>query len=494
MERYQLTTLHKPRFRRRRLVLLVSATFFINACTNLQRHDSTPDTTGTTDTTAQANRIHDNTARRAAPRISREAPSPAVTVELREEEIAFQNSVWFRVSEGLEFYHLYFNDEIAEELDWFKANPEFMRHVSERAAPFIYEIVMEIERRKLPMELALLPVIESAYMPAARSGVDAAGLWQFMAPTASSLGLDRNWWYDGRHDPIASTHAALDYLERLYAQFYQDWLMALAAYNAGQGTVSRAIRRNQSRDIRTDFWSLPLPRETLRHVPRLLGLAYAMADPLGNGLTLNMTPHSPWLAQVAAGSQIDLTLAAQLAGLEPETIFELNPGYLQWATHPNGPHLINLPIAAAAKFETELADLGNARITWDRYVIKPGDTLGGIAKTHQTQVSVLQQTNNIRGSRIIAGESLLIPRAYQAGDPLPNGLAMAAGEPTPDTVGVYTVRRGDNLWRIANRYQLTVAELQQWNNLTPDALLMPGQQLVLKPPGQSQASIFQGGF
>ena len=312
MERYQLTTLHKPRFRRRRLVLLVSATFFINACTNLQQHDSTPDTA---DTTAQANRIHENTARRTTPRINRQTTPQPSLIELSEEEMAFQNSVWHRVSEGLAFYHLHFNDEIAEELDWFKANPEFMRHVSERAAPFIYEIVMEIERRKLPMELALLPVIESAYLPEARSGADAAGLWQFMAPTARSLGLDRNWWYDGRHDPIASTHAALDYLERLYAQFDQDWLMALAAYNAGQGTVSRAIRRNQGRDRNTDFWSLPLPRETLRHVPRLLGLAYAMADPLGNGLTLNMTPHKPWLTQMDAGSQIDLTLAAQLAGL-----------------------------------------------------------------------------------------------------------------------------------------------------------------------------------
>src|SRR5690606_19408977 len=152
----------------------------------------------------------------------------------------------------------------------FSENADYLLQISERAAPFLYEIVEEIEQRELPMELALLPAVESAFNPMAQSSQSAAGLWQFMSATADSMGLKQDWWYDGRLDPMASSRAALDYLETLYALFNEDWLLALAAYNAGQGNVQRAIRQNEEAGLPTDFWSLPLPRETLGHVPRLL--------------------------------------------------------------------------------------------------------------------------------------------------------------------------------------------------------------------------------
>ncbi|MEC8860067.1 MAG: LysM peptidoglycan-binding domain-containing protein [Pseudomonadota bacterium] len=478
----------KPRFKRRRLSALISLTLLINACSTLPPPAEDTEQAGPLST--QTRSVAQTRNRAQQIRTQRETQPE---LELTQAEIEFQNSVWFRVSEGMQFYHQHYNDSIQEEIDWFLSNRSFISEISARAAPFIYEIVSEVQQRNLPTELALLPFIESAFEPSARSPVNAAGLWQFMAPTAASLGLQRDWWYDGRHDPIASTSAALDYLQRLHALFNEDWLLTLAAYNAGQGTVSRAIERNERNGRGTDFWSLSLPGETQRHVPRLLALAYLMADPLSNELALEPVPDTTWLARVDAGSQIDLNLAAQLAGIEPELLYQLNPGYLQWATRPQGPHLINLPLDAAERFSANLADLGDNRVTWERYQIKPGDTLSGIARSQRTTVAALQQANNLTGSSIRAGDDLLIPRAYGAGDGIP-GMAsiLAANNNQPIPAGNYIVKSGDSLWSIANRYSLTVNELRRWNSLSESAVLQPGQRLVLQAGNLTAAADLSG--
>ena len=463
----------KNRLRRRALPVMI-ATLFLHACTTLEQQPAETGQTATTSSESTGNRIR----RQRTESLSRPAQTPTEpTIELSDEEIAFQQSVWYRISEGLTFYHQYYNDQIQDEIDWFEGHPQLMEQVSERAAPFIYEIVNEIEKRGLPMELALLPVIESAYRPEAKSHVNAAGLWQFMGATARGLGLKRDWWYDGRHDPIASTSAALDYLEALHQQFNEDWLLALAAYNAGQGTISRAIRRNENQGKATDFWSLRIPGETQQHVPRLLALSYLMADPLGNEIKIAMTPDEPAIARVDAGGQIDLTLAAELAGIDTDTLYALNPGYLQWATSPLGPHWINLPVDQADLFESALAELGDQRTTWERYTIQPGDTLGNIAQQFRTQVSVLQQTNNLNCSMIRAGDTLLIPRAYRAGDPMPTALA---GMTEQQQDRRYTVQSGDTLWRISRQFRVSVDDLMSWNQLQSDDVIRPGQQILIR--------------
>lgn len=485
-----------PRFPRRRLAALITSTLFLHACSTLP--ERAPDSDEPVlDTRAI---VSPQTRTRQASRTQRQGRNISTPVWQLDEldsdapQSEFERSVWYRLSGGFAFYHLYYNDQIEEEINWFRLNTGYLSEVSDRAAPFIYEILNEIERRDMPLELALLPVIESAYLPNAQSPQNAAGLWQFMAPTATSLGLQRNWWYDGRHDPIASTSAALDYLEQLYNQFDQDWLLALAAYNAGQGTVQRAINNNLERNRPSDFWALSLPRETQRHIPRLLALAYVMADPEGNGISLSLIPDEPYLASYEADSQIDLSLVAHLAGLNPEVIHQLNPGYLQWATPPDGPHIIWLPAHSLPDFEQGLASLGDGRVTWDRYVIQPGDTLSVIARRFNTQVSVLQETNGIRGSHIVAGQSLLIPRAYRAGEALPSpNMLLAAANSQPVPSGTYQVRSGDSLWGIANRYRLSISELTQWNNITTDDILRPGQQLILQPPAVAQADVSEGG-
>lgn len=466
---------HKPL-----LAALFSCTLFLQACSTLP--DLAPeasDESANTRTTA-ANQSRANTTR-----TPRSIASPVWQLDDLQDNAdadAREQTVWSRVSRGIKFAHLHHNDDVEEQIEWFRNNPDYLLEVTDRSAPFIYEIVTEIERRQLPLELALLPIIESSYNPAARSRSNAVGLWQFMARTAQNFGLRRDWWYDGRHDPIASTSAALDYLERLHAQFNGDWLLALAAYNAGEGNVQRAIERNQRRDRPTDFWSLSLPGETRRHIPRLLGLAHVMTDPEAYGISLSQIPDQPYLAQIDVGSQIDLTLVANLAGLEPDVVSRLNPGYLQWATPPDGPHTVWLPADRMDMFKNNFASMERSPITWDRYVIRSGDTLSAIARAHNTQVGVLQQVNGIEGARIIAGQTLLIPRAYREGDPLPvPAVQLAAANSQPIPGSSYTVRSGDSLWAIANRYQLSLDELMAWNNISDSSVLRPGQQLKLQP-------------
>ncbi|MDO8908845.1 MAG: LysM peptidoglycan-binding domain-containing protein [Pseudohongiella sp.] len=467
-------------FKHKKLAALIASTILLHACSTLPANAPEEAVIVT-----QSERAAITQSRANAMRQSRSIASPVWELDdIRDgiETPAHEQTVWFRVSQGIGFALEHHNDDIQGQIDWFSNNPDYMLQVTDRSAPFIYEIVAEIERRNLPLELALLPVIESAYNPNARSSANAAGLWQFMAATATTFGLKRDWWYDGRNDPIASTNAALDYLERLNAQFGGDWLLTLAAYNAGEGTVLRAIERNQRRDRPTDFWSLPLPAETQRHIPRLLGLAHVMADPETFGVSLSQIPNQPYLAAVDVGSQIDLTLVANLADLDPDMVFRLNPGYLQWATHPDGPHTVWLPADKLDVFESNFANMATSPITWDRYVIKSGDTLGAIARAHNTQVPVLQQVNNLSDSRIVAGQTLLIPRAYRDGDPLPvpNTLLAAANtQPVPSTA--YQVRSGDSLWAIANRYKLSIDELATWNNIDPSAVLRPGQSLRMQP-------------
>lgn len=475
----RLSASSKPQLKRRNLAVLIASTLLLHACTTLPDQDSLPGINSASNASGVTS--YSVTASTLA---SRRATTPyldANSISDGQSVTEQPQLVWQHISEGMQFANTHRNEEIQEQIEWFIDNPDYIQQVTERSAPFIYEIVTEIERRGLPLELALLPMIESSYNPKARSSANAAGLWQFMARTASNFGLRRDFWYDGRQDPIASTKAALDYLERLHAQFDGDWLLALAAYNAGEGTVLRAIDRNKRRDRATDFWSLPLPSETHNHIPRLLGLAYVISEPEKYGITLSEVPFRPYLTQVDLGTQMDLNLVATLAGLEPETVFSLNPGYLQWGTHPEGPHTVMLPADAMQIFEFNFANMESSPTTWDRYVIRSGDTLSAIARNHGTQVSTIQQLNNLSGSRIVAGQTLLIPRAYREGEAISSSnslLAAANSHPVPS--GEYQVQSGDSLWRIANRYKLDIDELAALNNLSDEGVLKVGQILRLQ--------------
>jgi membrane-bound lytic murein transglycosylase D len=363
-------------------------------------------------------------------------------------------------------------------LDEYARHSRHLDQVFVRAERYLHFVMEEIERRELPAELALLPVVESSYEPHAFSNGHASGLWQFIPSTGAHFGLKQNWWYDGRRDVYASTVAALDYLEQLHARF-GDWLLALAAYNAGQGTVGRAIERNRKAGRPTTFWHLALPAETRRYVPKLLALGMLISDPERYGVDLPHIPNAPYFTAVEVGSQIDLALAARLAGIPMEELKYLNPGFKRWATDPEGPHRLLLPVQHAAVFEERLAEVPRERrMQWGRHVVQRGETLGHIARRHGTTVATLRQINGLRGDMIRAGRDLIVP--------LQPGAAALAGDVDspipPSPQAVHTVRAGDSLWLIARRHGITVEQLARWNGISPHETLRPGRELALRAP------------
>ncbi len=373
---------------------------------------------------------------------------------------------------------------LTREAEWYQRNQRYMDRVSDRARLYLHHIVTEVERRDLPGELAMLPVVESAYQPFAYSPARASGIWQFIPSTGRLYGLRYSWWYDGRRDVVESTRAALDYLEKLHAEFSGDWLLALAAYNSGEGNVRKAIRRNRRAGKPVDFWSLKLPRETRTYVPRLLAVSAIVADPAHYGLTLKPIPDDPYFAATQLDGQIDLALAAEMAKVSLEELYLLNPGFSRWATDPDGPHRLLLPVSSVPDFEQRLAELpADQRIRWHRHVIKSGDTLGTIAHEYRTSVSALKQANNLRGTTIRKGRSLMVPMASRSLADYRLSIDMRRSMrrriPGSGNKIIYRVRRGDSLWVISRRFGVSVNELARWNGLSKRSVLRPGKRLVI---------------
>lgn len=407
------------------------------------------------------------------------------------------DDLWEKLRQGFQLQQHYDHPSVKAYTENYSSNQRLFDLVTERASPFLYEIILELEERGLPLELALLPIVESTFNSNAYSREHAVGLWQFLGPTAKSFGVQQDWWYDGRRDPLVATTAALDYLTALHKRFSEDWLVAIGAYNTGGGNVSRAIRRSGQDMEALDFWNLPLAPETRSHVPKLLALAATVSR--GNTTNLELAPiaNEPQLAKVKIGSQIDMAQAALLAGISQETLRELNPGYLQWATHPDGPQSLLVPIANAPQLTKAIAQADpNDFLTWDRYEIKSGDTLGQIARNLKTRVDVLQEVNGIRGSSIVAGDSLLIPRNINSTSQLANtGFKLGTNLASPNpgsalpTPASYQVRAGDNLWLIADKYNLKSSDIAQLNNIAMDSILRIGQRLKLLNNNSSDSDI-----
>ena len=387
-----------------------------------------------------------------------------------------ESDLWDRIRQGFAFPAGQ-NRRIDGEAKWFSRNQAYLDRVAEHARPYLHYIVNQVEKRGLPTEIVLLPVVESAFQPYAYSSGHAAGIWQFIPATGRRFGLKLNWWYDGRRDIVASTRAALDYLEYLHDYFDGDWLLALAGYNAGEGTVLKAIRYNRRRRRPTDFWSLRLPRETKQYVPRLLALRDIVAAPEKLGISLRPILDEPYLTSVDIDSQLDLATAAKLADIDLNELHQLNPGFNRWATAPDGPHHLLLPLDKAERFADEVAQLPpELRIQWVRHRVRRGETLGGIAHRYQTTARVLRQLNNLRGNLIRTGHYLVIPIPARAGGSQQYALRGIAAN---GDKSIHTVRSGESLWFLSRRYGTTVRQLCHWNNISPRALLQPGQRIIV---------------
>jgi len=374
---------------------------------------------------------------------------------------------------------------VDQQLAWLVRNQEYLDRVFQRAQRYLYHIVCEVEARGMPLEFALLPVVESAYEPFAYSPSRAAGLWQFIPGTGDRFGLKQNWWYDGRRDVIESTRAALDYLQILHDQFNGDWLLAIAAYNVGERSVERAIEFNTAHGKPTDFWHLKLPAETRAYVPKLLAMKRIMAEPERYGLAFSAIPNEPYFGVVETGSQIDLKIAAKLADSPYEDVVALNPGYNRWATDPAGPHRLLVPIERADGFEAALASLPSTdRVPYVTHEVAPRETLPGIAKLYGTSVAVLAKLNDVNGKHVRVGQVLRIP---QNSGQLPDKVLLAAqrvDRPATDVGGrrqiVHRVRRGETLRAIARRHRTSPETLARLNGIGVGERLIVGQRLVIK--------------
>jgi membrane-bound lytic murein transglycosylase D len=431
----------------------------------------------------------------AQPEALTAAPDPAPVED---------TDIWARIRRGMA---LEGRDHpgIANDLAWFARHQPYLDRVADRAEPYMHLIVEEVERRGMPSELALLPVVESAFQPFAYSHGRAAGIWQFVPGTGRRFGLKQTWWYDGRRDIDRATHAALDYLQFLNKQFDGDWLLALAAYNSGEGTVLRAQRNNRRKGKATDFWSLDLPRETRGYVPKLLAISTIVSDPAAHGVVLKPIANAPHLAAVDVGSQIDLDLAAELAGISLDDMYRYNPAFNRWATDPDGPHTLLVPIDKAEAFQARLAELPPAkRIQWVRHRIHSGETLGTIAERYKTTVSLIKKINSIRGNTIRAGHSLVIPVARKdlARYSLSAEQRLASIQETQRKGEKieYVVQAGDSLWTIAQAHEVSVEQLARWNGMAPRDPLYPGQRLVIwgqtaeEQPAMARVSLAPGDF
>jgi membrane-bound lytic murein transglycosylase D len=376
---------------------------------------------------------------------------------------------------------------IDQQLAWLEHNPDYLDRVFQRGQRYLYHVITEVEARGMPTEFALLPVVESAYEPFAYSVSRASGLWQFIPATGVRFGLRQNWWYDGRRDVIESTRAALDYLQELHDEFNGDWLLAIAAYNVGEAWVERAIANNAAAGRPTDFWHLNLPAETRAYVPKLLALKRMMAEPERYGLAFAPIPNEPYFAVIDTDSQIDLKVAAQLAGTSYDELVALNPGYNRWATDPGGPQRMLVPIDQADAYEAALKALPpEDRVRYVVHDVGKHETLPMIAKRYGTSSAVIAKLNGLPGARVTPGESLKIP---EIGARLPDKVLIAAAridQPETDEGGrkqhqiVYRVRAGDTLFSIARRNNMAVSSLARLNNMGSSDSLVTGQRLVIK--------------
>ncbi len=434
---------------------------------------------------------------------------PAIRPEARERQVAARqdnvidpgaDDLWDRVRDGMTLDHALTESEVLKELRWFSRHQEYLDRCAGRAALYLHHVTEEIEARGMPMEIALLPIVESAFNPYAVSRSNAVGMWQFIGSTGKVYGLRQDWWYDGRRDVLESTRAALDYLEKLHGQF-DDWMLALAAYNSGEGRVARAVASNRRKGLPTDFWSLSLPRETSAYVPKLLALSRLVKAPEEHGVHWLPIDNQPAFEVVETGRPVALAEIARLAGITMDELYHLNPGYTRWATPPKGPHRVVVPGDSAEDVRSGLDTLPEVKaLSWQQYEVERGDTLSGIAQQFSVSTAALRSSNSLNGNLIKPGQQLTIPVAgvdtASSGIPANNPFVRTVKKrKRHKAVTTYTVRGGDSLWTISRRYQVSVPELARWNGLKSSQILRPGQKIRIRKvssnagrAGSSQAS------
>ncbi|ELP1876256.1 LysM peptidoglycan-binding domain-containing protein [Vibrio vulnificus] len=454
----------------------VFALLLLSGCQSLQTESNTsatPETNASqaksSQQTAKKVKSSDKTLKNVA------SEQPVVTPQTQEDvwqRIAMQLSLEVPDHEKVDYYRT-----------WYLKHPNHLKTVSQRATPFLYLITEKIEARDLPLELALLPVVESSFDPFAYSHGSAAGLWQFVPGTGEMYGLEQNFWYDGRRDVAAATDAALDYLTYLNKRFDGNWNHAIAAYNSGGGRVSSAIRKNNKLGEPTDFFSLDLPKETSGYVPKLLALADIIANQEKYGIDIPAIPNQPVLTLVDPKEQLDLAIAAQYAGLPVKELQSYNPAYNQWSTAPEGPFQLLIPVDKAEEFLAKVEENRGKGMKMVRYKVRSGDTLSVLAEKHNTTSEVIRTANSLNGNNIRVGQYLLIPTSQKDASAYTLSAANRLAKTQATARGKYklthTVKSGESLWSIAKANKVDHQALAKWNGMGPRDTLRIGQDLVI---------------
>ncbi len=392
---------------------------------------------------------------------------------------AVPHDLWDRLRAGFSLEYSNPGDPIIRNFEsWYSNHPKYFERLADRAYWYLPYVLEQVEKRGMPVEIALLPAIESAFRPDAVSRSNAVGMWQFIAATGSRFGLRKDWWMDERRDLVQSTRAALDYLDFLSSEFDQDWELALAAYNAGEGKIRKEVRKNRAANKPTQYTALDLRRETREYVPKLFAIRNIIDNPEKFNIHLKSIPDRHTLEIVDARTQTDLAVAASLIPVSSDQLRSLNRGYKRGVTPPSGPHNIVVPAQYAAQLVSSLDNLSvQQRLRWARHEVRKGEYLGRIARKFGVSVDSIMQANQLSSNLIKPGQELKIP--------LSSGYFKYAKASISDVTiedgdSVYTVRKGDSLWKISRNQGVALAKLLKWNGLSKHDLLFPGQQLIVR--------------
>lgn len=401
------------------------------------------------------------------------------------------DDLWARIRSGFSLADMR-SQEVRHNENQYTRQQKYIDHIVERSRRYLFYIVEEVERRGMPTEIALLPIVESAFDPVAYSRQHASGLWQFIPSTGRAYGLEQNWWHDERRDIVAATQAALDYLQKLHAMF-GDWKLTLAAYNWGEGSLKKTIDENHNGNQRIHFRDLQLPLETKNHVAKLIAVKNIIANPESFGIKLKPLPNRPYFEQVEINQPIDVKLAAELAGVPENEFAALNPAYHRPIIRiDDSPRTLLLPVNKAKTFVTNLENYDKSLVSWRVYRVKEAETIEDLSNKYAIDVAELAEINGIsENASLRRGQALLVPRgksraresAYHLAQNSPNSKRNAYASMNNQIV--YVVQKGDTLYHIAKRYGIDVKEIKSWNG--NNERLSIGQKLTLRLASSNRA-------
>jgi membrane-bound lytic murein transglycosylase D len=409
-----------------------------------------------------------------------------VKVEVEQPIVVYKQTndvdLWARIRRGFMMNDLA-SDLIGSQEQWYSSRPDYIERMTGRSSKYLYHIVEELERRNMPTELALLPFIESAFNPQAVSSAKAAGMWQFMPATGKYFSLKQNVFRDDRRDVLASTRAALDYLKKLHSMF-GDWHLALAAYNWGEGSVGRAIAKNQREGLPTDYNSLNMPNETRNYVPKLLAVKNIVANPHAYNATLPDIPNHPYFQSVSITRDLDVALAAKLAEIKLDDFKSLNPSANKPVIFAAGTPRILLPWDNAGIFERNLLIHNGQTAGWTVWTAPSTLKVADAAQRVGMNEAQFREVNRIPPKMLIKqGSTLLVPRSAKHEKDVSEHVAdNGQVSYSPEIVLkklLVKLRKSETVASIAKRYNVTAASVAGWNKVSASSTFKAKQSVVV---------------